>query len=631
MGVSGETLRIPRRLPEAPSPIGRVSPPGVGWPAGRRRRKRVAIWSFWSFLGVAVVLFVFAVVLAVQVMMVRSDLADVRPKIDPIREAVLDGDTVAATSAFAEVSAAAEAARSHSGGPVWWLGSKLPVVGSSLGTVRDLVLAVDDLVDGPLTTVIDLGDRLDPDTLLTDGAVDIGTLEAVRGPVTTASAEATAVLAGVKATPDTGLLGPVAEARAELLDKLAELDGSLAGAATAAQVAPAMLGADGPRTYLMAFQNNAEIKGTGGLIGTYGVLTAVDGKIKLAHIGSNDELKNFKPGVVDLGPEFNANYGVLFPTFLWSNANSSPHFPYAGQIWATMYERQFGTHIDGVIAADPAALAHILRATGPVRVSTGTADGDSVERLLQVDAYEHFDGDRAERKGFLAEVAEAAFGAALNGTGGPQELLTQLSDAADGGHLQFWSPVEAEMDAMRKAHATGEMYQGPAPYAGVVLNNVSGAKLDYYLDRDITYTLANPAGGRRDGRIDITLTNTAPGGLPTFVTDRIDARRGTYPVGQSRLQLTVYATEGASITGVTVNGAPVEHTTGTELGHPRVTMWVYPTPGQPLAVSVTTDEPTRPEAPIVPEQPMGPAPGGQVEVIAGVPPASTARGRWDGM
>jgi hypothetical protein len=603
----GARASVTRSGDEAPRRwLARLNPPRrrsrSSGDAARSRRKKIVLWSV---LGAGAFLVVCAAVLVVQVLLVRSDLSDVRPKIDPIRDALLTGDTEATSNAYNEVAAATDDARSHSGGPVWWLGSKLPVVGASLGTVRELVVAVDDLVDGPLATVVDVGDSLDPDRLLVDGTVAVDELVAVREPVTSASDATSAILARVAGTSSEGLAGPVTEARTELIDKLSDLDSTLGGAAAAVQVGPDMLGASGPRTYFVAFQNNAEVKGTGGLIGVYGLLRVDGGKVDLVHVGPNDELVNSDVGVVDLGPEYNANYGELFPTFLWSNANSSPHFPYAGQIWAALYEKQSGTHIDGVIAADPAALAHVLRATGPVQLpSGGSADADNVERLLQVDAYAEFDDDRSERKEFLEEVARASFDAALAGTGSPQELLTQLASAAAGRHLQVWSPQEDEMEALRLASATGEMYQGPAPYAGVVLNNVSGAKLDYYLEREVTYTLGDPTNGRRDGLIKVILTNTAPPGLPTFVTDRIDAPPGTYPVGQSRLQLTLYVTSGATITNVSLNGTPVEFIAGTELGHPRLTMWIYPTPGQPITVAVATSEPDRPDTTIVPEQPM---------------------------
>lgn len=544
--------------------------------------------------------------LAIQVLLVRSDLDDVPQRLSALQDSAIDGDVPTAKASLAQVSDSTHDARSHSAGPVWWLGSKLPVVGRSLHTSRELVVALDSLTNGPLADLVSVADKLDPDTLVQDGTVNVAALVETRPAILRGATQVAAVDQDVRRLPTKGLLGPVENARTEAVDKIGKLTSLLNGAAEAVRVAPAMLGADGPRTYFLAFQNNAEAKATGGLLGVYGVLTADHGKIDLVKTGSNQELKDFRFGVLDLGPEYNANYGVLFPQSLWSNGNSSPHFPYAAQTWATMYERQFGTHVDGVLAVDPEMLSHLLRATGPIKLADGRSVGaDSIVKLVEVDAYAEYDGARNDRKNFLREVADLAFHTALGGHVPARDLLEQLGDAGSTGHIQVWSRNEREMTVLRDADLTGEIYQGTAPYAGVVLNNVSGAKLDYYLDRKVTFTLGScTAAGRRPGHVEVTLTNTAPPGLPTFVTDRIDAPRGTYPVGQSRLQLSVYLTDGAKLVNVTLNGQAVDITRGTELGHPKITMWVLPTPGQPLTVTVETDEPVSPDEPIIPTQPL---------------------------
>ena len=55
-------------------------------------------------------------------------------------------------------------------------------------------------------------------------------------------------------------------------------------AAAAAQLAPAIFGADGPRRYLLVVQNNAESRATGGFIGSFGTITAEDGKLTVSEI-----------------------------------------------------------------------------------------------------------------------------------------------------------------------------------------------------------------------------------------------------------------------------------------------------------------------------------------------------------
>jgi hypothetical protein len=68
--------------------------------------------------------------------------------------------------------------------------------------------------------------------------------------------------------------------------------------------------------------------------------------------------------------------------------------------------------------------------------------------------------------------------------------------------------------------------------------------------------------------------------------------------------LSIYLTAGAKLVTIAVNGQPIDVTQSTELGHPRLLMWVLPTPGEPLTITVDTDEPVVPGNPLVPVQPM---------------------------
>jgi hypothetical protein len=594
-------------------PFGSRRPRAEGEAAEESRRGRWHPRRRWPLVvgGVAVLLIACGAVLAYQVLKVKSDLASTSGDLTAVQDAATSGDIPTAKARLSRVISSAHSARSHSAGPIWWAASYVPYAGSNLRTSRQLVMALADLADGPLTDMVSVSDTISPDSLIKDSTIDVATLVKDRPTLVRAATGVTAVDRRLQSLPSAHLVGPVATARTQAVTKIAKLDKLLSGMADALQIGPEMLGSNGPRTYFLAFQNNAEIKATGGLMGVYGILTADHGKITLTHTGSNDELKNFKLPVVDLGPEYDANYGTLFPGALWSNANSSPNFPYAGRTWAAMYEKQFGVHIDGVIGVDPEMLADLIRATGPITLSDGTkVEGDAVAKLVEVDAYVDYNNtaingdERNARKNFLKEVADTAFHAALSNNVKPKPLVTELNNAAKGGHLQIWTPVAAEMTVLRKGGLTGELYQGTAPYAGVVLNNVSGAKLEYYLQRDVSYTLGACSGGRRPGQIQIALTNLAPPNLPRFVWQRIDAPPGTYPRGQDVLQLSVYMTANSKLVNVMVNGKAVDFTRGTELGHPRIQLWVKPTPGQPLTVTVNTDEPSTAGKPIVPSQPM---------------------------
>lgn len=151
-----------------------------------------------------------------------------------------------------------------------------------------------------------------------------------------------------------------------------------------------MMGADGSRDYFMGFQTNAEARRTGGLLGGFGVLHFDNGKFTVDELGANADLdKPFTP--IDLGGEYNEQYGFTNPTTDFHNSNLSSHFPYAAQIWKSMWTQQTGVDVDGVVAIDPVALSYILGAVGPVTLTDGEKINSSkVVGLAESTAYQRF-------------------------------------------------------------------------------------------------------------------------------------------------------------------------------------------------------------------------------------------------
>jgi uncharacterized protein Usg len=137
------------------------------------------------------------------------------------------------------------------------------------------------------------------------------------------------------------------------------------GVATGAVLA----GADKPKKYLIAFQNSAEARGTGGILGAYAIIEFNKGDIKILKTGSNAELKWNTELTIKMPDEFMRLYGKN--PAIWQNSNLSPHFPYGAKIWMANWEKQFGGKLDGAIAVDPTALSYILRSTGEIRLKSG--------------------------------------------------------------------------------------------------------------------------------------------------------------------------------------------------------------------------------------------------------------------
>jgi len=594
------------------NPEGGAAEDPVPPPVRRVRRRRHIPWHRRHRTSLAVsgvvllVLIGLGVWFAVTVLSAKSDLQAARGHVQAARSALAKGDSAAAQR---EVNLAANNtsdARASTSALPWDLLAPVPVLGTPLRTTRDISAAVDDLVVQVLQPAAKEGTALAPDKLRTSGSqIDLAALSRARLPLQQAFTKSTAVQRRIDAIPAGGWLGSVEDARVSLQQQSAELTSLLRNASTAATLLPPMLGGEGPRNYFLAFQTNAEARGTGGLVGAYGILTANQGKVALDTLASNRDLKfNGKP--IDLGPDFAALYGDYHSTTSWSNSNISPSIPYAGQIWKSLWQQQSGQQIDGIIATDPVALSYILGAVGPVALPGGEViDANNVVRITESDVYQRFPDDNKARKDFLQSIADAVVTKTLGGKGGSTVKVVQaLAKAAGEGRLGVWSDVPSEEAALADTPLGRVVPDDAAPYANVVVNNASGNKIDYYLGRKVRYSADNCVGPLRSTAVAVTLTNELPpGDYPPYITGRQDPNP-TGPPGTSRSLVSLYATQGAQLRGVSLDGAPIAVSTGSERGHPVYTANLQLPPGVPKVLLFSMVEPTAPGVARVPVQPL---------------------------
>ena len=110
-----------------------------------------------------------------------------------------------------------------------------------------------------------------------------------------------------------------------------------------------MLGSKGPRTYLVAFQNPAEVRATGGIFGTFAVVRADQGKVTVVDQNPTRTMGYFDPPIVDLPANERVLYGNQLAQYP-ADVNLTPDFPTAAKLYMRMYELRTGTTVDGVLA-----------------------------------------------------------------------------------------------------------------------------------------------------------------------------------------------------------------------------------------------------------------------------------------
>ncbi len=121
--------------------------------------------------------------------------------------------------------------------------------------------------------------------------------------------------------------------------------------------------------YLVLFQNNSEIRSSGGFIGSFAVL-----EIK------NYEIKNlnFNTNIYTLDREFAESYQVEAPvpvakmlngeTWALRDANYEASFSKASEDILSFYQLESGDDIDGVIGLNAKVVVDLLKITGPIKL-----------------------------------------------------------------------------------------------------------------------------------------------------------------------------------------------------------------------------------------------------------------------
>ena len=398
------------------------------------------------------------------------------------------------------------------------------------------------------------------------GAVPIAPLRRLAAPLSAAAAELTAAEGVVALSPSDGLVGPLADARAALVQRLSDTAGTARVSAALARVLPDFLGADGPRRYFFAAQNPAELRGTGGFLGAYAILTVEHGRLRFGRFKATSDLPRLPAGrVPPPNPDFAARYDRFASSGDFRNSNFTPDFPSAASAIERLWEQTATERLDGTVVADPFALQALLRVTGAQRVPAfGRVGANRVVAIVTNEAYARLTESDA-RKALLGQVAASTLQGFLRRGGDPSAGLTALAALTGDGHLLLHAADPPTQDAFETAGVSGRLLNPPGDYLSVVVNNLAMNKVDYYVRRTVDYRVALGRQGQANAGLRLWLTNDAPvEGPPKYI---IGPNVEGLEAGDSRYLLSVFARGGTTLEASRRRQGDARVTTGTELGH----------------------------------------------------------------
>jgi hypothetical protein len=333
--------------------------------------------------------------------------------------------------------------------------------------------------------------------------------------------------------------------------------------ARAALVAPELLGAEGPRTYLLLVQNEDELRATGGFISGVTEVRVEGGRVASMAFEDSYVIDDFSRPYPD--PPTPLRELMLADLWVFRDSNWSPDFPTAARKAIELYMiSRDDAEVDGVIALDQRAISLLLGPLSPLTIE-GVDRPVTGQNVLEVARQAWAPGGSADadwwrnRKDVMADVLDATMEKVQRGV--TWEQVVGLGYAAhralEEKHLLVYLEDQEAAEMVRTLGWDGALARSPGDYLMVVDTNMGFNKVNAVVEERVAYAvdLRDPA----QPRATLTVHHRHPvedWSGPCSQESRYDA---TYE-GMTRRcyydYVRVYARPGAELLGATPHPVP---------------------------------------------------------------------------
>lgn len=285
------------------------------------------------------------------------------------------------------------------------------------------------------------------------------------------------------------------------------------------QIVPSVLGSDRSKTYLLLFQNDKELRSTGGFITSYAIAVVQNGKlvsIKSDDIYNvDDEIRNKKPA-----PDFIKKYLKVNKLHL-RDSNFSPDFTEFVKEFASIYDQYSPSQaIDGMIALDTEFLLGMIDFLGPIKtkqykeVFTNEINEEYgfPDALYKLELYsENLLSQKENRKELIGDLMNSMLEAFFKQpiTRWP-DFFETLAKLADQKHILANFRNEGTQALLESYNFAGRVRDFDGDYFYLVENNYSSKKANLYTTEKIDQDLKIDQDGSLIKVVTVTLTNLKP-------------------------------------------------------------------------------------------------------------------------
>lgn len=287
------------------------------------------------------------------------------------------------------------------------------------------------------------------------------------------------------------------------------------------ELIPDIAGSKGERRkYLVLFQNDNELRPTGGFLTAYSVIYIEDGKVTPEKSDDIYELdKKFREKITI--PESLGRYLTTEKYWNLRDMNISPDFKTSMDQFFKYYQDIPGEpdNIDGIIAVDTQLLTDLVEIVGPIEIpGSGTFSAENnphcdcpqiiyalSEIITRPTPYL-----REDRKGILGPLMSSILSKIYSS---PRTYMADLFNIAlkdiEGKHIQMYFLNANFQTAVETINAAGRLVVSDKAQdsLAIVNANLGGAKSNLFIDYHVTQTVSEPVDDKITKTIEITYKN----------------------------------------------------------------------------------------------------------------------------
>jgi uncharacterized protein DUF4012 len=357
-----------------------------------------------------------------------------------------------------------------------------------------------------------------------------------------------------------------ATAVARALGRAEASDRVLADAVAGFRILPGVLGAEGPRRYLIGIQNSAELRGTGGAMLRFAVISADQGRLDLEPDQSVYDFDvDRRPIDIPL-PEDAWYVAGIEDAQRFGNANWSPDWPLSAGLTldylrASAARLSSGAdvgRIDGFFGVDPIVMEQVLPGAGGYKTKHVRVNAAAVVNLVLNRAYAA--NPTGARRIFLRAVVRDFYRKLLKPTR-PPRLLDGLGRALGTKHMQIWLRSPAEQAFITRMDWDGAIeVPDDGGYGYLVQQNVGGNKLDFFAHTSLRLDVAF-SGRSALTTAAVSVANDTFLPQPRYVLGDVGRAAATLPRGWAlhRPMINLYAPANARLQRSSVTGTRIDH------------------------------------------------------------------------